>query len=237
MTARGANLLTGVGLAGLLAVVALTAPRWSGVLRAPAATIEEEVPAEANGAPQASAQAARRINVRLYFEWAEQDGLGSEEREVAFSSDLAQQVRTVVEEVAEGPTMVGLIPTLPAGTRVLEVFVRAGGVVYVNLSGEARAGLPGGSRAELLTVYSLVNTIVTNFPSTSRVQILVDDQTLASLGGHVDLSRALPPDLTLVALPPRVPAAAAGPAAEAPGAGSPAAAGAATGGSTPKEAR
>jgi germination protein M len=72
----------------------------------------------------------------------------------------------------------------------------------VNLSGEARSGLPGGSRAELLTVYSLVNTIVTNFPSTSRVQLLVDDQTLSSLAGHVDLSRALPPDMTLVVLPP-----------------------------------
>jgi spore germination protein GerM len=240
MTARGANVLTGVGLLGLLAAVALTAPRWAGVLRAPAATIEEEAPAEANGAParpQAGAQAARRINVRLYFEWAEQDGLGSEEREVAFSSDLAQQVRTVVEEMAKGPTTAGLVPTLPAGTRVLEVFVRARGVVYVNLSGEARAGLPGGSRAELLTVYSLVNTIVTNFPSTSRVQILVDDQTLPSLGGHVDLSRALPPDMTLVALPPHGPTAEGGPAAEASGAGSPAAAGAATGGSAPKEAR
>jgi spore germination protein GerM len=227
MTPRGANLLTGVGLLGLLAAVSLTAPRWAGVLGAPAAVKEGEAPAEA-GASQ-SAQVARRINVRLYFEWAEQDGLGSEEREVAFSPDLAQQVRTVVEELAKGPTGAGLAPTLATGTRVLEVFVRAGGVVYVNLSGEARAGLPGGSRAELLTVYSLVNTIVTNFPATSKVQILVDDQAQPSLGGHVDLSRALPPDMTLVALPPKTPAggvspvpvAAAGTPAPASGAGEP----------------
>jgi germination protein M len=229
MTARGANALTALGLLGLLAVVASTAPRWAGILRAPTAAIEDEAPTETKGAPQASAPAARRINVRLYFEWAEQDGLGSEEREVAFSSDLARQVRTVVEEMAKGPTTAGLAATLPGGTRVLEVFVRAGGVVSVNLSGEARAGLPGGSRAELLTVYSLVNTIVTNFPSTSRVQIVVDDQTLPSLGGHVDLSRALSPDMTLVALPPRPPAAATGPAADVSGA--------AAGGKTTKEAR
>ncbi len=202
MTPRGANVLTGVGLLGLLAAVSLTAPRWAGILRAPALTIEEEASSEANGAAHPGPQAARRINVRLYFEWAERDGLGSEEREVAFSPDLAQQLRTVVEEMAKGPTTAGLVPTLAAGTRVQEVFVRAGGVVYVNLSGEARSGLPGGSRAELLTVYSLVNTIVTNFPSTSRVQLLVDDQTLTSLAGHVDLSRALAPDMTLVVLPP-----------------------------------
>jgi spore germination protein GerM len=233
MTPRGANLLTGVGLLGLLAVVSLTAPRWAGVLRAPASAKEEEGPAEPSAAQQ-NAQVARRINVRLYFEWAEQDALGSEEREVAFSPDLAQQVRTVVEELAKGPTGAGLAPTLATGTRVLEVFVRAGGVVYVNLSGEARAGLPGGSRAELLTVYSLVNTIVTNFPATSRVQILVDDQAQLSLGGHVDLSRPLPPDMTLVALPPHAPAGRESPAPVVAGAGTPEPA---AGAGAPKEAR
>jgi hypothetical protein len=203
MTSRGANLLTGLGLVGLLAVVSLTAPRWAGVLRSRATTVGEEAPSETKQTGPHGAEAARRINVRLYFEWADQDGLASEEREVAFSPDLAQQLRIVVEEMVKGPTTAGLVPTLNAGTRVLEVFVRAGGIVYVDLSGEVRADQTGGSRAELLTVYSVVNTIVTNFPSTRRVQILVDDQAVPSLGGHVDLSRALGPDMTLVALPPR----------------------------------
>ncbi len=222
MTPRGANLLSAVGLIGLLAAVSLSAPRWAGVLRAPASATGEEGVGESKGAAaQRGAQVARRISVRLYFEWAEQDGLGSEERELAFSSDLAEQLRTVVEELAKGPTIPGLVATLAPGTRVLEVFVRSGGVVYVDLSGEVRSGLPGGSRAELLTVYSLVNTIVSNFPATSRVQLLVDDQVLPSLGGHVDLSRALRPDMTLVALPPKAPngaAVAAGTAVTAPAA-------------------
>ena len=51
-------------------------------------------------------------------------------------------------------------------------------------------------------MYSIVNSIVTNFPAVSRVRILVDDQPVTSLGGHVDLSRPLPADMTLVALPP-----------------------------------
>jgi hypothetical protein len=36
----------------------------------------------------------------------------------------------------------------------------------------------------------------------SRVQIVLDDKPVTSLGGHIDLSRPLPPDMTLVALPP-----------------------------------
>lgn len=204
MTPRLANVLTAVGLAGLLATVTLTAPRWAALLRTPAASVETEEPAaEETAAPAAEGAtpgAGRRINVRLYFEAPDRDGLLPEERDVAFSSDLAQQLRTVVEELAKGSTT-GLVATLPAGTRVLEVFVQSRGVAFVDLSSEAASGLPGGSRAELLTVYSIVNTIVTNFPAVSRVRIVVGDQPVASLGGHVDVSRPLPPDMTLVALP------------------------------------
>ena len=204
MTRREANALTAVGLAGLLATVALTAPRWAALLRAPAASLEVEEPAsEETALPAAeglAAGAGRRIRVRLYFEAPDREGLLPEEREVAFSADLARQLRTVVEELAKGSTS-GLVPTLPAGTRVLEVFVQARGVAWVDLSSEAASGLPGGSKAEMLTVYSVVNTIVTNFPAVSRVQIVVNDQPVTSLGGHVDTSRPLPSDMTLVALP------------------------------------
>jgi spore germination protein GerM len=207
MTRRQANVLTVVGLLGLLATVTLTAPRWAGLLRSPAGPTETEeaaaadaAAAEAAAGETAAAGPSRRINVRLYFEAPDRDGLLPEEREVAFSADLPRQLRTVVEELAKGSTT-GLVSTLPEGTRVLEVFVQARGVAWVDLSSEATTGLPGGSRAEMLTVYSIVNTIVTNFPAVSRVRIVVNDQPVTSLGGHVDLSRPLPPDMTLVALP------------------------------------
>jgi len=204
VTPRQANALTVVGLAGLLATVALTAPRWSALLRAPTASPEVEEPAADETPPpvaeDAAVAAGRRISVRLYFEAPDREGLLPEEREVAFAADLPQQLRTVVEELAKGSTT-GLVSTLPEGTRVLEVFVQARGVAWVDLSSEATSGLPGGSKAELLTVYSVVNTIATNFPVVSRVRLIVNDQPVTSLGGHVDISRPLPPDMTLVALP------------------------------------
>jgi spore germination protein GerM len=206
MTPRQANALTVVGLAGLLATVALTAPRWSALLRSSSGAVEPEDAgsADAGGGPDAGAPAApaRRISVRLYFEAAERDGLLPEEREISFSADLAQQIRTVLEELAKGPSAQGLQATLPSGTRVLDVFVQAHGVACVSLSADVARGLPGGSRAELLTVYSIVDTVVTNFPAVSRVQLVVGDQLASSLGGHVDLMRPLPPDMTLVALEP-----------------------------------
>ena len=202
MTPRQANAATGIGLVAFMAALAFTAPRWAAFLRSTtAATVEGEDAGEpAPSPPTPDAEAARRIRVRLYFEAPDRAGLLPEEREVVFSSDLARQLRTVIEELAKGSTS-GLLATLPAGTRVLEVFVNRGGVAYVDLSGEAAAGLAGGSQAELLTVYSVVNTVVTNFPATSRVQILVNDQVVPSLAGHVDLARPLSPDMTLLALP------------------------------------
>jgi spore germination protein GerM len=208
MTRRQANVLTVVGLLGLLATVTLTAPRWAGLLRSPAGPTETEeaaaadaAAAEAAAGETAAAGPSRRINVRLYFEAPDRDGLLPEEREVAFSADLAEQLRTVVEELVKGPTT-ELLATLPPGTRVQEVFVQARGVACVSLSAEASTGLPGGSKAELLTVYSIVNSIVTNFPAVRRVQLVVNDQVVSSLGGHVDLSRPLPADMTLLALEP-----------------------------------
>ncbi|HEY8233500.1 MAG TPA: GerMN domain-containing protein [Vicinamibacteria bacterium] len=224
MTPRQANVLTALGLASLAAAVALTSPRWSMLLRSPAPAAEDAAPGEAGAEtpePEPLAGAtdpARRISVRLYFEAADKDGLLPEERDVAFSPDLAQQLRTVVEELAKGPTS-GLVPTLPQGTRVIDVFVLAHGVACVSLSGEIAAGLPGGSRAELLTVYSIVNTIVTNFPAVSRVQLVLNDQLATTLAGHVDLGRPLPPDMTLVALdvkPEASPQPAASPASHTP---------------------
>ena len=90
VTPRQANVLTAVGLAGLLATVALTAPRWAALLRAPAASPEVDEPAvEETASPVAegpAAEAGRRISVRLYFEAPDREGLLPEEREVAFSA-------------------------------------------------------------------------------------------------------------------------------------------------------
>jgi spore germination protein GerM len=219
VTPRQADAFTAVAIAGLLLTAALTSPRWSSLLRPVAGADDSGDPAgsetdrETEALPSAAQDPARRISVRLYFEAKEKDGLLAEEREVAFASDLSDQIRIVVEELVKGPAG-DLVATLPPATRVEDVFVLARGVACVNLSGDPALGLPGGSRSELLTVYSIVNTIVANFPAVSRVQLVLNSQLSSSFGGHVDLTRPLPADMTLLALDPP-PLAAAG-AEEAP---------------------
>ena len=201
MTARAKNGLTALGLLGLLAAVSLSAPRWSSVFRRPFQSGPEELPAAEGAAPSPltpSPEALRTINVKLFFEAPSGQGLVLEERAAPFSSDLATQVRTLVEELAKGSTT-GLGPTLASTTKVLEVFVTARGVAYVDLSKEAADGAVWGSDAEQATVYSVVDSITASFPSIARVQILIDNQPATTLAGHLDLSRPLTPDMTLLA--------------------------------------
>ena len=212
MTPRLANLLTGVCLLGLIAGIATTAPRWARYLRQPLLAEREPLPpaaspsaapALARRAEEAEAEAQKTISVKLFFESADQPGLVAVERPVPFSDDLPRQIRVVLEELIRGPEP-PLAAPLAKEAKVLDVFVTARGVAYVDLSKEAgQLDVPGGD-AELLSVYSIVNTVAENFPAVRRVQILIDDHPVDTLAGHVDLSRPLAADLPLLAPAPLV---------------------------------
>jgi len=203
VTSRTANLVTAAGLVSLLAAVTLTAPRWARLLTRPVGGGDEE---SAEGAAEtgpakeeeAAGEVERKINVKLFFQAADRPGLVIEERPVAFSTDLSRQLRGVMEELVRG-SKIGLGPTLSPETRVLDVFVTPRGVAYVDLSKEVVAGHPGGSEAERMTVYSVVDSLTASFPGVKRVQILVEDKPAETLAGHIDLTRPLLPDMTVLA--------------------------------------
>lgn len=218
MSLRRADVLLVSGLLGVLALGALTAPRLARLL--PQGDVPPEPAPPLRAAPARavpSPDAGKKINVKLYFEREEQPALAPEDREIAYAADLSQQIRTVVLELIKG-SAAGHLPPLPPETKVHGVFVSARGTAYVDLSKEAAAGGSVGSMGERLSVYALVDSITANFPAIRRVQILIDDQPAVTLGGHVDLSRPLSPDMTLVAVPapPLSPAPDEAPASPAP---------------------
>lgn len=200
MTAKRANLLTALGLISLLGVVSATAPQWSRLLTRSFPPSPESNTGGERSVSDGGAQARveKTINVKLFFQATDRPGLAIEERAVLFSPDLSQQIRSVVEELAQG-SRTGFLPTLAPGTKVREVFVTKRGIAYVDLSKEVGEAQPGGSEAELITVYSLVNSLTASFPAVKKVQILVEDRPAPTLAGHVDLTRPLSPDMTLLA--------------------------------------
>ena len=79
---------------------------------------------------------------------------------------------------------------LPTGTRLLSMRV-SDGLAAVNFSRELRDNFAGGDSAETRAVNSILRTLG-QFPTISRVQILVEGQPIDSLGGLLVLTDPLP---------------------------------------------
>ena len=71
------------------------------------------------------------------------------------------------------------------------MFVSERNEVFVDLDPSIRTSHPGGALQELMTVYTIVNSVLANLPDLQEVQILIGGQEADTLAGHVDLRRPL----------------------------------------------
>jgi spore germination protein GerM len=123
--------------------------------------------------------------------------LSLERREVTGDSreDL---LKNVIEELIKGPVEKDRIRTLPESTLVRAVFERER-TVWVDLGGAVQDEHPGGAWTEVLTVYSIVNTLTENFTDVSNVQLLLNGRESETFAGHVDISTPLASRIQLLA--------------------------------------
>ncbi len=127
------------------------------------------------------------------------DSLMPEMREVPglAAMDAADALTAVMHCLIAGPGKDSILkPTIPRGT-VLRWVKLQGDVASVNLSAEFVSNHWGGSRAEEMTVYSIVNTL-TEFAYVKRVRFLVEGAPIASIAGHIDIDEPLERNLSIV---------------------------------------
>jgi len=94
--------------------------------------------------------------------------------------------RSIVEALIKGPQK-GLIRTIPAGTELRAIYIGPDDVCYVDLSESIVKKHPGGTNLELLTIYSMVNSLILNVSEIKRVKILIDGNEAPTLAGHINL--------------------------------------------------
>jgi spore germination protein GerM len=137
-----------------------------------------------------------RKSVVLYFSDEEGEYLLGEKREILKRGSMKEEAREIVEELTRGSKK-KLIPTLPAQTKVLALDIDERGVARVSFNGALTRYHPGGSSAEIMTVYSVVNSLAFNFPQIKQVQILIEGREIDSITGHLSLSKPISanPDL------------------------------------------
>lgn len=162
----------------------------SRLLNAPAPSTTAPDAPVAPPAPAAAA-AVPRIKATLYF--ASEDGmrLVPVEAEVPLAEGAVAQARSIVEAQLSAAAPAPLVSTIPKGATLRGVFISQGNEAFVDLDPVIRSAHPGGTLQELMTVYTIVNALLTNLPNLQEVQILIGGQEVDTLAGHVDLRRPL----------------------------------------------
>jgi spore germination protein GerM len=141
--------------------------------------------------PQQNAESFR--SVTLFFA-ADGGRLAREAREIDPCDNDSACLKSVLDELLNGP--VGeFAETVPEGSVVDSVQVE-GNLATVEFNRTFSEAMLSGSSAEMLAVYSVVNTVAVNFPQIQKVKLNVDGNAESVLR-HLDLSEPLLPDYSL----------------------------------------
>ncbi len=189
------TLLIAIAILAVLAIlVTIASRRQDGSEK----TLSESAPT-VTAAPEEAAEASETLTADLFFPdtggW-----LLAERREVPVSSEPAERISAVVANLLAGPAGGGgMRAPLPEGVGVRKVYLSDDGVALLDL--ESAEALPpaSGSLAEMLTVYSLVNTVLLNFEELDRVVLLWNGRQLRTFAGHLDTMRPLTANTDLIA--------------------------------------
>lgn len=121
-------------------------------------------------------------DVKLYFATSDAMYLDTEDRTVKGRNIYLETVNALIT----GPITSDLTKTIPDGVEVLNISKKSD-TIQVDFSEEIVSNHWGGSSGEILTVYSIVNTL-TQFEDINRVEILIEGKEVETLVGHMDLS-------------------------------------------------
>jgi spore germination protein GerM len=125
------------------------------------------------------------VKLTLYFPNSNASGLIPTDRNVIVSDQ--EVINAMFIELATPPS--GLVKPLPQGTTLKSTSVKDG-VATIDLSTEFQKNFGGGSAGELMTMYSIVNTLTT-LPNVHSVQFLLNGKKLDGILGHLDTSTPL----------------------------------------------
>jgi spore germination protein GerM len=125
--------------------------------------------------------------------------LAPETRNVPLPENHAAAMSVVVRELIKGSANPTLPPLFPADTTVRATFLLPDGTAFVDLGGPTlTSGWGTGTHEELMAIYSVVQTVTTNFAEAKRVRILINGEPAETLAGHISLARALAPRADVV---------------------------------------
>lgn len=141
------------------------------------------------------ASQSESVEILLYFANEDATALSTEKRKINVNAN-DNLSRYIVEELIVGPEGPNLFQTVPKETKINDIQINEG-ICYLDLSEEFRSKHWGGSTGELLTIYSIVNSL-TELPDISKVQFLIEGEKQDTFKGHLDFSGIFERNLDIV---------------------------------------
>ena len=139
----------------------------------------------------------KKKEIVLYFSDRDGEYLIGEKRRITKKPDLKEEAKEAIIELIKGPRE-PLTPTLPPRTKCLNLRLDEKGVAVVNFNKALSKDHPGGSSAEIMTTYSIVNSLTLNFPKIKQIQILVEGKPIETIAGHLSLKQPISPNPSLI---------------------------------------
>jgi germination protein M len=138
-------------------------------------------------------QDGNTMNIKLFYLGPDGNTYLPETRTITKYGNTVDQVKITLMELIRGP-MTNLIPTIPQGTDIREVFIDGKRCAYVDFSRAISQNHIGGTTGELATIASVVNTLTENFPKDiNKVMILIDGREARTIAGHIDITKPIFP--------------------------------------------
>ena len=149
------------------------------------------------GPRPADLASSKATPVHLYFSDRDNQFLMAEERVLKSPKHPEFFARSIVEALIKGPQQ-GLARTIPVETAVRAVYLTPQGICYLDLTSNVAENHPGGIKSELLSIYSIVNSLVLNVTEIEAVKILINGDESMTLAGHIDLQIPIKANMLLI---------------------------------------
>jgi hypothetical protein len=123
--------------------------------------------------------------VLLYFADANERFLVAEKRYVLKEENTEGQAREIVKALLDG-SKTKLVNTFPEKVSLENIRIDDQSTAHVSFDNKLIQLHPGSSASEMITIYSLTNTLIRNVNGIKRVKLLVDGKEVESIKGHIN---------------------------------------------------
>jgi len=142
--------------------------------------------------------APQEMTISLYFADPTRFALQAEQRQILRPGTPTALGELIVRELTTGPQNQELGRTLPAADVLRSFFIDGDRTAYVDFNSIMWQKHPGGMQADMLAIYSIVNSLVLNMAEIEAVQFLNLGREPLPTAGHLDLRYPLKANILLI---------------------------------------